>query len=181
MHQRGHPGMCTHSTHGVLSKSITPFTTLCEIYPCGSQLRAAHHYLMLFTHNRHVSEDNANYVSVMCVCICAVAHIITLHIQVLIACLWASLSNIYIMHNSLQRISWMWNIYSVLQFGMVTVYSICTLYIHICKFCITVYSVYTVSRVWHWDASRASWGDARDLRGHRLVIVSCLSLRLWRL
>ena len=92
-HQRGHPGMRTHSTHGVLSKSITPFTTLCEIYPCGSQLRAAHHYLMLFTHNRHVSEDNANYVSVMCVCICAVAHIITLHIQVLIACMWASLSN----------------------------------------------------------------------------------------
>ena len=92
---------------------------------------------------------------------------------------YVSLSNIYIMHNSLQRISWMWNIYSVLQFGMVTVYSICTLYIHICKFCITVHSVYTVSRVWHWDASRASWGDARDLRGHRLVIVSCLSLRLW--
>ena len=39
---------------------------------------------------------------------------------------YVSLSNIYIMHNSLQRISWMWNIYSVLQFGMVTVYSICT-------------------------------------------------------
>ena len=87
-HQRGHPGMCTHSTHGVLSKSITPFTTLCEIYiniSCCSRFGVSH--------NRHVSGDNANYVSVMCVCICAVAHIITLHIQVLIACLWASLSN----------------------------------------------------------------------------------------
>ena len=62
-HQRGHPGMCTHSTHGVLSKSITPFTTLCEIY---TSISHAVHVLEYLTTGMFL--ETMQIMSASCVC-----------------------------------------------------------------------------------------------------------------